>query len=79
MAAMKQSFRDCLANIGAYLVFVGVLMLGFIVLAVVLSVLSFLGSLLVSTVLVPTAACGLYLACQQVGAGAAAAEPPAQA
>ena len=79
MAAMKQSFRDCLANIGAYLVFVGVLMLGFIVLAVVLSVLSFLGSLLVSTVLVPTVACGLYLAWQQVGAGAAAAEPPAQA
>lgn len=70
MAAMKQSFSDCLANAGAFLVFVGVLMVGVIVLGVVLAVLGFLGSLLVFTVLAPVVGCGLYLAWRQAYGGA---------
>lgn len=75
MAAMKQSFNDCLANAGAFLVFVGVLIVGVIVLGVVLSVLGFLGSLLIFTLVTPLVGCGLYLAWRQVHAGVVATEP----
>lgn len=66
MAAMKQSFSDCLANLGAYLVFVALLMGMAIVLRLVLSVLGFFGGLLVSTLLTPIIGCGLYLAWRQL-------------
>lgn len=69
MAAMKQSFSDCLGNPGAYLIFVALLMVVAIVLGLVLSVLGFIGGLLVSTLLTPIIGCGLYLAWRQVYAG----------
>lgn len=66
MAAMKQSFSDCLGNLGAYLVFVALLMVVAIILGLVFSVLGFIGGLLVSTLLTPVIGCGLYLAWRQV-------------
>lgn len=66
MAAMKQSFSDCLSNLGAYLVFVVLLMVVAIVLKMVLAVLGFFGGLIVSTLLSPIVGCGLYLAWRQV-------------
>ncbi|HMM68535.1 MAG TPA: BPSS1780 family membrane protein [Dokdonella sp.] len=75
MAAMKQSFSDCLANAGAFLVFIVVLMVGVVVLSVVLAVLGFLGSLLVFTLVAPLAGCGLYLAWKQAYGGAVSADP----
>lgn len=65
IAAMKQSLADCLANLGAYLIFVVVLMVVAVVLTVILSVLGILGGLLVGTILTPMVGCGLYLAWKQ--------------
>lgn len=66
IAAMKQSFSDCLGNLAAYLVFVVLLLVIGIVLGLVLSVLGFIGGLLVTTLLAPVIGCGLYLAWRQV-------------
>ncbi|MEZ5462681.1 BPSS1780 family membrane protein [Dokdonella sp.] len=66
IAAMKQSFFDCLGNLGAYLVFVVLLMVVAVVLGLVLGILGFIGGLLVSTLLTPVIGCGLYLAWRQV-------------
>lgn len=66
MAAMKQSFFDCLGNLGAYLVFVVLLMVFAVVLGLILGILGFVGGLLVSTLITPVIGCGLYLAWRQV-------------
>jgi uncharacterized membrane protein len=66
MAAMKQSFLDCLGNPGAYLVFVVLLMVVAVVLSLILGILGFIGGLLVSTLITPVIGCGLYLAWRQI-------------
>lgn len=66
IAAMKQSFLDCIGSLWAFLVFVAVLMGAAIVLSLTLGLLGFVGDLLVTALLTPVIGCGLYLAWRQV-------------
>jgi hypothetical protein len=76
VAAMKQSFQACLANLGAILVYVGILIVVTVVLSVVLGWIPLLGHLLLMTALMPVVAVAGYLAWTQVYRGDTAQELP---
>jgi hypothetical protein len=75
---MKESLNACLANAGAFIVFGAVLVVAFIVLAIVLMIVPFLGWLALVTAATVVFACGEYAAWKEVFAGRAAttAAPP---
>jgi uncharacterized membrane protein len=75
-AAMKESLGACLANVGAFLVFGIVLFVAFIVLAVVLMIVPFLGWLALVAVATVVFACGEYIAWRQVYAQGSNRMPP---
>ena len=76
-AAMKESVRACLANVGAALLYLLVLVLAFFIATFVLSLVSaILAQLLVMIVVAPVAAASMYLAWKDVY-GETTAELPA--
>lgn len=90
-AAMKLSFSAALANIGAYLIFVVLTGVGYVLVALLFGMLSpWFAGLAASVVVLPVACCGMYLAWRDVfGAGETVelpvmqspsppAEPPAE-
>ncbi|MFA5591208.1 MAG: BPSS1780 family membrane protein [Lysobacteraceae bacterium] len=77
-AAMKQSVRACLANIGAVLLYLVVFVLALVVVTGILALISsLLAQVLVSLVAVPLAGASMYLAWKDVYADSAAELPPA--
>ena len=64
--AMKDSARAVLANIGPVLVYCGILLLAFLVVGAILSMIPLLGSMIVTTALVPLVSVAAYLAWRQV-------------
>ncbi|HET9049181.1 MAG TPA: BPSS1780 family membrane protein [Chiayiivirga sp.] len=75
--AMKQSFKACMSNPGAVLLYVLVLLVAAVVVAVLLSVVSsILAQFLVSIVLVPLIGTSSYIAWKDVYGEVAADVPP---
>lgn len=66
MEAMKDSARAVLANIGAVLVYCGILLLGFLVIGALLSIIPLIGQLILMTAITPLVAVAAYLAWRQV-------------
>ncbi|NLB14613.1 MAG: hypothetical protein GX826_11450 [Gammaproteobacteria bacterium] len=77
-AAMKQSMRATLANVGAVLLYLVVFVLAVVVVTGILALISsLLAQVLVSLVAVPLAGASMYLAWKDVYADSAAELPPA--
>lgn len=76
-AAMKESFSACLANLGAFLLFVVVLGVAFVVLAFVLMLIPLIGWIALVMVATAVFGCAQYLAYRQVYGSAATMPPPA--
>lgn len=64
--AMKDSLRASLANIGALLVYFGIVLLGVIVIGAVLSIIPFIGQLILMVAITPIVSVAAYVAWNQV-------------
>jgi hypothetical protein len=66
MEAMKDSARAVLANIGAVLVYCGILLLAFIVLGAILSIIPLIGQLILMVAITPLVSVAAYVAWRHV-------------
>lgn len=78
-AAMKESLNACLANIGAFLLFGIVLVVGFCVLALVLMIVPFIGWLALIAFVSALFGCAEFVAWREVYSGTVTPAPPATA